>query len=46
MKTLMKSKRKAVKKNKTGKDVISYRRACDVQGTGLSHYILMDRKEK
>lgn len=46
MKTLMKSKRKAVKKNKTGKDVISYRRACDVQGTGLSHYILMDKKGK
>lgn len=42
----MKNKRKAVKKNYAKKDVISYRRACDVQGTGLSHYILMDRKTK
>ncbi len=46
MKTLMKSKRKAVKKNKAVKDVIAYRKACDVQGTGLSHYILMDKKGK
>ncbi len=46
MKTLMKNKRKAVKKDNTKKDIISYRRVCDVQGTGLSHYILMDKKGK
>jgi modified peptide precursor CbpA len=46
MKTLTKIKRKAVKKDKAKKDVIAYRKACDVQGTGLSHYILMDRKTK
>ena len=46
MKTQMKNKRKAVKKDNAKKDIISYRRACDVQGTGLSHYILMDKKGK
>lgn len=46
MKTLMKNKRKAVKKNNAKKDIISYRRSCSVEGTGLSHYILMDRKAK
>lgn len=25
-------------------DVIAYRKSCDAEGTGLSHYILMDRK--
>lgn len=46
MKTLMKNKRKAVKKNNAKKDIISYRRSCSVEGTGLSHYILMDRKTR
>jgi modified peptide precursor CbpA len=28
------------------KDVIAYRKSCAATGTGLSHYILMDRKAK
>ena len=28
------------------KDVIASRKSCDASGTGLSHYILMDRKAK
>ena len=28
------------------KDVIAYRKTCKAQGTGLSHYILMDKKAK
>jgi len=28
------------------KEVIAYRKGCDAKGTGLSHYILMDRKAK
>jgi modified peptide precursor CbpA len=28
------------------KDVIASRKACDASGTGLSHYILMDKKAK
>ena len=28
------------------KDVIASRKSCKAQGTGLSHYILMDRKGK
>lgn len=38
-----------MKKNGTEtrkRDVIAYRKACAVTGTGLSHYILMDKKEK
>lgn len=27
-------------------DVIAYRKGCKAEGTGLSHYILMDRKAK
>lgn len=27
-------------------DVIAYRKGCKAEGTGLSHYILMDRKTK
>lgn len=26
--------------------VIAYRKRCKAQGTGLSHYILMDRKAR
>ena len=32
-------------KKKT-KKVIAYRKTCKAKGTGLSHYILMDRKQK
>jgi modified peptide precursor CbpA len=28
------------------KAVIAYRKTCPAKGTGLSHYILMDRKAK
>ena len=36
-----------MKKNKPKKkDVIAYRKSCKAEGTGLSHYILMDRKTK
>lgn len=28
------------------KTVIAYRKACKASGTGLSHYILMDKKAK
>ncbi len=27
-------------------DIIATRKACDATGTGLSHYILMDKKGK
>jgi modified peptide precursor CbpA len=39
----------AMKKNEkknTKKDVIASRKACKTDGTGLSHYILMDKKTK
>jgi modified peptide precursor CbpA len=31
---------------KTSKKVIAYRKTCPAKGTGLSHYILMDKKAK
>ncbi|HBO83429.1 MAG TPA: modified peptide precursor CbpA [Deltaproteobacteria bacterium] len=31
---------------KPKKEVISFRKTCDAKGTGLSHYILMNRKTK
>lgn len=34
------------KKAKKGPAIIASRRACKATGTGLSHYILMDRKAK
>ena len=34
------------KENQQEKDVIAYRKSCKASGTGLSHYILMDKKEK
>ena len=34
------------KKATPKKDVIAYRKTCKAQGTGLSHYILMDKKAK
>lgn len=30
---------------KTKKDVIAFRKSCKADGTGLSHYILMDPKK-
>jgi modified peptide precursor CbpA len=37
---------KVLEKEKAKADVISHRKSCDATGTGLSHYILMDKKEK
>lgn len=34
------------KENKEIKEVIAIRKACNADGTGLSHYILMDKKAK
>ena len=31
---------------KKNKKVIAYRKSCKAAGTGLSHYVLMDRKGK
>ncbi|MHB1455356.1 MAG: modified peptide precursor CbpA [Armatimonadota bacterium] len=28
------------------KEVIAYRKVCKASGTGLSHYILLDKKSK
>ena len=33
-------------KKQSRKAVIAYRKACRAKGTGLSHYILMDKKAK
>jgi modified peptide precursor CbpA len=38
----MKNPTKKAKKQ----DVIAYRKTCQAKGTGLSHYILMDKKAK
>jgi modified peptide precursor CbpA len=35
-----------MKKENAKKDIIAFRKACKAEGTGLSHYILMDRKSK
>ncbi|MFH1911052.1 MAG: modified peptide precursor CbpA [Pseudomonadota bacterium] len=35
-----------MKEKKVKKEVIAYRKGCKAKGTGLSHYILMDRKVK
>lgn len=32
--------------NKSQKAIIAYRKKCKVNGTGLSHYILMNKKGK
>lgn len=37
---------KKIKRNKRDKKIIAHRKTCDVQGTGLSHYILLDKKTK
>ncbi|MGD0899621.1 MAG: modified peptide precursor CbpA [Thermoguttaceae bacterium] len=31
---------------KKAKTVVAYRKTCKAKGTGLSHYILMDKKAK
>ena len=36
----------AMKPRSKKKAVIAYRKTCQAKGTGLSHYILMDRKAK
>ena len=35
-----------MQKKSTTKDVVAYRKSCKAKGTGLSHYILMDKKAK
>ncbi len=35
-----------MKKEAEKKDVIAIRKTCAAKGTGLSHYILMDKDEK
>ncbi|WP_084502086.1 modified peptide precursor CbpA [Fundidesulfovibrio putealis] len=35
-----------MEKKKENKDVIAIRKSCNADGTGLSHYILMDKKAK
>jgi len=35
-----------MKKTTEKKEIIAYRKSCRAKGTGLSHYILMDRKGK
>ena len=34
------------KKQNTKKDVIALRKSCKAEGTGLSHYVLMNQKGK
>ncbi len=46
MKIHKKDRLKAAGKERAKKDVLSYRRSCEAKGTGLSHYILMDRKTR
>ncbi len=33
-------------KKQSKKNVIAHRKTCQAKGTGLSHYILMDKKAK
>ena len=35
-----------MKAKQVKKEVIAYRKICQAEGTGLSHYILMTRKAK
>jgi modified peptide precursor CbpA len=39
-------KEATMKTSKADKKVIAYRKTCKAKGTGLSHYILTDRKAK
>jgi len=42
----MEKKQEKKKQAREKEEVIAYRKGCKAEGTGLSHYILMDRKEK
>lgn len=42
----METKQEKQAKAEAKQDVIAYRKGCKAEGTGLSHYILMDRKTK
>lgn len=44
MKKNAKSDRNGAKKN--GNGIIASRKTCNIDGTGLSHYILVDKKAK
>jgi modified peptide precursor CbpA len=44
MKKLRNNKTKKIKRGRVRKDVVAFRLSCDVKGTGLSHYILMEKK--
>jgi modified peptide precursor CbpA len=44
--TNMETKQEKQAKGEAKQDVIAYRKGCKAEGTGLSHYILMDRKTK
>ncbi len=39
-------KEKTMKKTEAGKPVIAFRKSCKTVGTGLSHYILIEKKKK
>lgn len=36
---------KKVKEKKAEKKIVGYRKSCEIQGTGLSHYILVDNSK-
>jgi len=38
--------KKAQKKQNAAQDIIATRKSCKADGTGLSHYILMDKRAK
>ncbi|MEK7312994.1 MAG: modified peptide precursor CbpA [Deltaproteobacteria bacterium] len=42
----MKKATKTKKAKKAKQDVIAVRKSCNASGTGLSHYILMDKRAK
>lgn len=46
MKTVKTGVKKAVAKAGKKGGIVATRRSCDVKGTGLSHYILMDNRKK
>jgi modified peptide precursor CbpA len=42
----METKQEMQEREEAKQEVIAYRKGCKAEGTGLSHYILMDRKTK
>ncbi len=44
--SLTRQEQKGMAMKKKTRKVIAYRKTCKAKGTGLSHYILMDRKSK